>query len=97
MMTGVAQDPQAIGYISLGSLDDSVKALKVDGAEASELLLSELLSEDALSSVAVLSELLPESPEPQAAILNTIAPINTAANTFFFIIILAPCVCFLLS
>ena len=35
MMTGVAQDPQAIGYISLGSLDDSVKALKVDGAEAS--------------------------------------------------------------
>ena len=35
MMTGVAQDPQAIGYISLGSLDASVKALKVDGAEAS--------------------------------------------------------------
>ena len=34
MMTTVAQDPQAIGYISLGSLDDSVKALKVDGAEA---------------------------------------------------------------
>lgn len=35
MMTGVAQNPKAIGYISLGSLDDSVKALKVDGAEAS--------------------------------------------------------------
>ena len=35
MMTNVAQDPQAIGYISLGSLDESVKALKVDGAEAS--------------------------------------------------------------
>ena len=34
MMTTVAGDPQAIGYISLGSLDDSVKALKVDGAEA---------------------------------------------------------------
>lgn len=34
MMTQVGQDPQAIGYISLGSLDDSVKALKVDGAEA---------------------------------------------------------------
>ena len=28
------EDAQAIGYISLGSLDDSVKALKVDGAEA---------------------------------------------------------------
>ena len=27
MMTNVAQDPQAIGYISLGSLDESVKAL----------------------------------------------------------------------
>jgi phosphate transport system substrate-binding protein len=36
MMTNVSQDPQAIGYISLGSLDDSmVKALKVDGVEAS--------------------------------------------------------------
>lgn len=35
MMTNVSQDPQAIGYISLGSLDDSmVKALKVDGVEA---------------------------------------------------------------
>lgn len=34
MMTSVAGNPQAIGYISLGSLDDSVKALKVDGAEA---------------------------------------------------------------
>ena len=34
MMTTVAGDPQAIGYISLGSLDDSVKALKVDGADA---------------------------------------------------------------
>ena len=34
MMTSVAGDPQAIGYISLGSLDKSVKALKVDGAEA---------------------------------------------------------------
>jgi len=35
MMTGVAQNPKAIGYISLGALDDSVKALNVDGAEAS--------------------------------------------------------------
>lgn len=35
MMTSVADDEAAIGYISLGSLDDSVKALKIDGAEAS--------------------------------------------------------------
>lgn len=34
MMTTIAGNPNAIGYISLGSLDDSVKALKVDGAEA---------------------------------------------------------------
>ena len=34
MMQTVAGNPAAIGYISLGSLDDSVKALKVDGAEA---------------------------------------------------------------
>lgn len=32
MMT-VAQDPNAIGYISLGSLNDTVKAIKVDGIE----------------------------------------------------------------
>lgn len=34
MMTSVAGDENGIGYISLGSLNDSVKALKVDGAEA---------------------------------------------------------------
>ena len=34
MMTSVAGDPTAIGYISLGSLNDMVKAAKIDGAEA---------------------------------------------------------------
>lgn len=34
VMTTVAGNENAIGYISLGSLDDSVKALKIDGAEA---------------------------------------------------------------
>ena len=34
MMTTVSGDPYAIGYISLGSLDDSVKAVMVDGVEA---------------------------------------------------------------
>ena len=34
MITSVADDKQAIGYISLGSLNDSVKALKIDGAAA---------------------------------------------------------------
>ena len=34
MMTTVAGDDYAIGYVSLGSLNDSVKAVKIDGAEA---------------------------------------------------------------
>lgn len=34
MITTVAGDAQAIGYISLGSLNDTVKALSIDGAEA---------------------------------------------------------------
>lgn len=34
MMATVAGNESAIGYISLGSLDDSVKAVKVDGVEA---------------------------------------------------------------
>lgn len=34
MMTTVAGNKQAIGYVSLGSLSDDVKALKVDGVEA---------------------------------------------------------------
>ena len=34
VMTTVAGDPYAIGYISLGSLNDTVKAVKIDGAEA---------------------------------------------------------------
>lgn len=33
MMTTVSGDENAIGYISLGSLNDSVKAVKVDGVE----------------------------------------------------------------
>lgn len=34
MMTTVSGDPSAIGYISLGSLNDTVKAVKIDGVEA---------------------------------------------------------------
>lgn len=34
MMTSVAGDPNAIGYISLGSLNDTVKALEIDGVAA---------------------------------------------------------------
>ena len=35
MMTSVAGDKSSIGYISLGSLNDTVKALNIDGAAAS--------------------------------------------------------------
>ena len=34
MLTSVAGDNYAIGYVSLGSLNDSVKAVKIDGADA---------------------------------------------------------------
>jgi len=34
MLSGVAGDPNAIGYVSLGALNDAVKALAVDGAPA---------------------------------------------------------------
>lgn len=34
MLTSVAGDTYAIGYVSLGSLNDSVKAVKIDGADA---------------------------------------------------------------
>ena len=34
MLTSVAGDRYAIGYVSLGSLNDSVKAVKIDGADA---------------------------------------------------------------
>ncbi len=34
MLTSVAGDKYAIGYVSLGSLNDSVKAVKIDGADA---------------------------------------------------------------
>lgn len=34
MMTTVSGNTEAIGYVSLGSLNDSVKAIKVDGVEA---------------------------------------------------------------
>lgn len=35
VMMSVSGNPDAIGYISLGSLNDTVKAVKVDGVEAS--------------------------------------------------------------
>ena len=34
MMTSVAGDPSAIGYISMGSLNESVRALQIDGVDA---------------------------------------------------------------
>ncbi|NLK78515.1 MAG: phosphate ABC transporter substrate-binding protein [Clostridiales bacterium] len=34
VLSNVASDPSAIGYVSFGSLNDKVKALKIDGAEA---------------------------------------------------------------
>lgn len=35
MLTNISGDPNAIGYVSLGSLNDTVKALSIDGVAAS--------------------------------------------------------------
>jgi len=51
MMTTVAGNEYAIGYVSLGSLDDSVKALKIDGTEASVDTVKDGLSEVAADFV----------------------------------------------
>lgn len=34
MLTNIAGDPQSIGYVSLGSLNETVKAVTIDGVEA---------------------------------------------------------------
>ncbi|MDR3091444.1 MAG: substrate-binding domain-containing protein [Clostridiales bacterium] len=36
MLTTVAEDPYAVGYVSIGSLSPSVKALPIDGAEPTD-------------------------------------------------------------
>ncbi|MDR1134819.1 MAG: substrate-binding domain-containing protein [Clostridiales Family XIII bacterium] len=41
MMTSVAGDAGSIGYISLGSLNDTVKALKIDGVDATTANVSD--------------------------------------------------------
>ena len=41
MLTTVAGDDYAIGYVSLGSLNDTVKALKIDGEEATEQIIKD--------------------------------------------------------
>ena len=41
MLSTVAEDVNAIGYISLGSLNDTVTAVKIDGAEASAEAIEE--------------------------------------------------------
>lgn len=62
MMTTVAGNEYAIGYVSLGSLDDTVKALKIDGAEPSVDIVKDgsykisrpfnIVTKDGLSEVA---------------------------------------------
>lgn len=62
MMSTVAGDPYAIGYCSLGSLNDTVKAVQIDGAEATTDNVSDgtykvsrpfnIVTKDGLSEVA---------------------------------------------
>ena len=55
MMTTIAGNKGAIGYVSLGSLNDTVKAVDIDGAEASEYKVARpfnIAVKDGLSDVA---------------------------------------------
>ena len=52
MLSTVAQDVNAIGYVSLGSLDDSVTALKIDGAEAKVVRPFNIATKDDVSEAA---------------------------------------------
>ena len=53
MMTTVAGDENAIGYISLGSLDDTVKAVKIDGVEATVDNVSMILTKSHVHSTSL--------------------------------------------
>ena len=59
VLTSVAGNEKAIGYISLGALNDTVKAVKVDGAEATVDNVRQ-----ALTSCPVRSTLQPRASRP---------------------------------
>jgi phosphate transport system substrate-binding protein len=91
MMTSVAGDKNAIGYISLGSLNDTVKALKIDGAVASvgnilsgEYMISRpfyIAAKDGLSDAALDFTRFIMSAEGQEIIeVNGYIPVESVGN-----------------
>ena len=75
VLTSVAGNEKAIGYISLGALNDTVKAVKVDGAEATVDNVKAGASKDFISFIL--------SKEGQAVVTdNKYIAVNDAAESF---------------
>ena len=68
VIANVASNPNAIGYASLSAVDDTVKAVKVNGVEASEATVQD-------GSYAI--------QRPFVLVTKTDAPLSTAAQAFF--------------
>ena len=92
MLTSVAGDPYAIGYVSMGSLNDTVKALEIDGAAAT---VENVKSGDyavsrpfMIATKADISEVAQDfinfilSAEGQAVVADGYIPVNDAAEAY---------------
>ena len=92
VLTQVAGDEKAIGYISLGSLNDTVKALKVEGAEPTEENIENgsykivrpfnIVVKNKLSDAAQDFENYILSKEGQEIVKNGYIPVNKSAEAF---------------
>ena len=92
MLTNVSGDEYAIGYVSLASLNDNVKALGIDGAEATAENIKNgtykvsrpfnIVTKDGLSDVAQDFINFIMSQEGQAVCAEECVPIDDAAAPF---------------
>jgi phosphate transport system substrate-binding protein len=92
MMANIAGNANAIGYISLGSLNDSVKAVKIDGAQASAANVESGAYKAArpffVATKGAANEVTQDflnfimSAEGQALIAKSYSPVNAAAAPF---------------
>ncbi len=92
MLTNVAGDPNAIGYVSLGSLTDAVKALAIDGVAATTENVKNgtypVVRPFVIATKGEISALAQDfmgfilSAEGQAVIANGYIPVDDAAAAF---------------
>ena len=92
MLTNIASDPNSIGYVSLGSLGDGIKAISIDGIactsdaiKAGEYKISRpfnIATKENLSEVAEDFIAFILSSEGQEIIKNGYIPVDETAKTF---------------